>query len=114
LHAIQSGLFESVQIAINIADQKPIEEVLPLAAKLHIGVIVKRPLANLLWKSPIRPDADHHQAYWDRLQHLKYAFLRETRGIDVALRFLFSLPGIDTVLVGTTSVLHLQQDAALI
>ena len=75
---------------------------------------MKRPLANLLWKSPIRPDADHHQAYWDRLQHLKYAFLRETRGIDVALPFLFSLPGIDTVLVGTTSVLHLQQDAALI
>jgi len=111
-YAIQTGVFETVQVAVNIADQKPIDEVLPLASKYGVGVIVKRPLANCLWQSSRRPSMEQHQAYWDRLQALKYKFLYGPCAVDFALRFALSLPEVQTVLVGTTSPVHLKQAAA--
>lgn len=113
-YAIQTGVFETVQVAVNIADQKPIDEVLPLALKNRVGVIVKRPLANCLWKWSHRPAMDHYQAYWDRLQLLKYDFLCGPHAVDIALRFVVSQPGVHTVLVGTTNPMHLKQNAAAI
>ena len=113
-YAITTGVFETVQMAVNIADQKQIDEALPLALKNRVGVIVKRPLANCLWKWPSRPSMNHHQAYWDRLQLLKYDFLSGPQAVDIALRFVVSLPGVHTVLVGTTNPLHLKQNAEAI
>jgi aryl-alcohol dehydrogenase-like predicted oxidoreductase len=110
-YAIQCGLFEAVQISINIADQQPLDQAVPLAIEHGMGVIAKRPIANGLWRSIHRPDSIYHRAYWDRLQKLQYNFLQDERAFETALRFTLSVPGVHTAIVGTTNPAHLLENA---
>ena len=114
LYAIHSGQFQAVEISINIADQDAIDTVLPLAVKKGMGVIAKRPLANILWKSAQRPDPFHYphlQVYWDRLRQLPYHFLQGDRASEIGLRFTLSVPGTHSAIAGTTSPEHLLENA---
>ena len=48
-----------------------------LAEKHNIGVIAKRPVANVAWQNGDRPPTDTYgRPYWERLQKLKYELLR--------------------------------------
>jgi len=114
LYAIQSGLFQAVEISINIADQDGIDTVLPLATRKGLGVIAKRPLANNLWSYAQRPDPvryPHLQFYWERLRQLSYDFLQEDRASEIALRFTLSVPGAHSAIAGTTNPAHFLENA---
>ena len=114
LYAIQSGQFQAVEISINIADQRAIDTVLPLATEKGMGVIAKRPLANNLWKSAQRPDPvrfPNLQVYWERLRQLGYDFLQSDRASEIGLRFTLSVPGAHTAIPGTTNPDHLLENA---
>jgi aryl-alcohol dehydrogenase-like predicted oxidoreductase len=69
-----------------------------------LGVIAKRPLASAAWRTGRRPDNDYHHVYGDRLQALDYDFLKPppAASIGVALRFTAAVPGVHTLIVGTT------------
>jgi len=43
---IQTGIFETVMVALNFIVKEPVEVVLPLARKLDIGVIAMKPMAG--------------------------------------------------------------------
>lgn len=103
VYAVDSGRFDALEISINIADQEAIEKVLPLAMKNNLGVIVKRPLANAVWKNTSKPENAYHHTYWDRLQELQYPFLNNPDSFQTALRFTASVPGVHTMIVGTTN-----------
>jgi aryl-alcohol dehydrogenase-like predicted oxidoreductase len=109
-YAIQCGHFEALQISINVADQEPLDLNLPLAIKHGIGVIAKRPIANGLWRSSHSPDSPESQPYWERLQELRYDFLRGEHAFETALRFTLSVPGVHTAVEGTTSEEHLRRN----
>lgn len=103
LHAVRSGAFDTLQISVSIADQEAIDLVLPAAKASGIGVIAKRPIANAIWQSKVKPDP-YYQAYWERFQVLDYDFLQGDvgRAVGTALRFTLSVDGVHTAIVGTT------------
>lgn len=103
-YAVELNVFDSLQTSVNIADQTPIAENIPLAVEKGMGVIAKRPIANAVWRHKEKPKSSYHHEYWDRLQKLKYEFLNKSveEATANALRFTMTIPGVDTMIVGTT------------
>jgi aryl-alcohol dehydrogenase-like predicted oxidoreductase len=116
LYAVQTGRFDVLQTSINVADPEPLTLTLPAARAADLGVIAKRPNANAAWRTGERPDNGYHHVYWDRLQRLGYGFLERplAESIGVALRFTASLPGVHTLIVGTTKPGRWGENAALL
>lgn len=114
LYALQCGAFDTLQTSISIADQRGIDLLLPEAQKRNVGIIVKRPIANASWRYTERPNP-YVAPYWERLRRLNYPFLAEpTEAASVALRFVVSLPGVHTAIVGTTRPQRWQENAKLL
>ena len=114
LFAVATGQFDTLQISVNIADQEALESILPAATQRSLGVMAKRPLANMAWHNGDRPPTDSYgRTYWQRLQRLKYDFLQEnSQAVSTALRFTLSVPGIHTAIVGTTKPERLAENNA--
>ena len=115
-YAVESGRFDTLQTSVSVADQDAIERTMPLAIARGMGVIAKRPLANVAWRYNRKPAEPYYQAYWSRLRKLDYPFLKEAAdtAVATALRFTLSVSGIHTAIVGTTRPERWQANAALL
>lgn len=122
LYAVRTGRFDTLMTSISFADQQAIELTLPECRARHMGVIVKRGLANAVWRYQEEPDNSYHQEYWKRMVELDYDFtndpLREDDGPEgpagTALRFVLGLPGVHTTVVGTTNPTRYAQNLDLL
>jgi hypothetical protein len=117
LYAVESGAFDTLQTSINIADQEAIALTLPLAREKGMGVIAKRPIANAVWRNNHKPVNAYHHPYWDRLNTLRYDFIRHyplEASIAHALRFTLSVPGVHTAIVGTSNPQRWAENARLV
>jgi aryl-alcohol dehydrogenase-like predicted oxidoreductase len=115
--AVKSSRFDALQTSLNVADQRVLEEALPLARAAGMAVIAKRPVANVAWKSGARPPADgYHHSYWERLRALDFDFTRRPlpEAVEVALRFTVFQPGVSTAIVGSSSPGRWAENAALV
>ncbi len=103
LYAVQCGAFDSLQTSINVADQESIELTIPEARKRGMGVIAKRPIANASWRTGDTPFTGYGAVYWQRLQKLRYDFLKKnmSEAVSIALRFTLAVEGVCTAIVGT-------------
>jgi aryl-alcohol dehydrogenase-like predicted oxidoreductase len=115
-YAVESGRFDTLQTSVSVADQEVIEHTLPLAIARQMGVIAKRPLANVAWRYERKPAEYYYQTYWSRLRALDYGFLKAAKdtAVGTALRFTLTVPGVHTAIVGTTRPERWQQNAALL
>ncbi len=115
-YAIELDFFDCLQTSVSIADQIAIETTIPLAVSKNMGVVAKRPLANVAWKHNEKPPDPYHHEYWQRLQKLRYDFLKKPlqEAVSTALRFTMTIPGISTIIVGTTKPNRLLENAKYI
>ena len=73
-----------------------------------MGIIAKRPIANAPWRFSECPVGRYAEEYWKRWKTMNLEF-----GIpwqEIALRFTAYAWGVDSCIVGTTSLDHLQQN----
>ena len=115
-YAIRTGVFDALQISVNIADQQGIDFTIPMAIERNMGIIAKRPIANAAWLTPDLPKNEYGYPYFERLQTLKYDFLQSgaATSIATALRFTLSVPGVDTAIVGTAHPERYVQNADMV
>jgi aryl-alcohol dehydrogenase-like predicted oxidoreductase len=112
---VECGRFDTLQTSVSLADQQVIDRTLPLARARNVGVIAKRPLANVAWRYARKPSEPYYQTYWSRLRRLDYAFLHQAdTAVGTALRFTLAIPGVHTAIVGTRQPERWQQNAALL
>ncbi|MCC7230678.1 MAG: aldo/keto reductase [Fimbriimonadaceae bacterium] len=105
-YAIQMDVFDSLQTSINIADQQAISLLLPVCIEKQLGVIAKRPLANVAWENGhLPPNRNYGRPYWERLKKLDYPFLAKplSEAVDISLRFTLSQIGVCTAIVGNST-----------
>ncbi|MCC6677204.1 MAG: aldo/keto reductase [Phycisphaerales bacterium] len=122
LWAVESGRFDSLQTSCSYADQEAIELTLPKAKERQMGVVIKRPIANAVWRQDEQPKDGYTVDYWKRSQKLAYDFTkgeaRQDNGPDgaagIALRFTLAVPGVSVAIVGTSNPDRWRQNAQML
>ncbi|OGY30941.1 MAG: hypothetical protein A3C02_01080 [Candidatus Andersenbacteria bacterium RIFCSPHIGHO2_02_FULL_45_11] len=109
LAAIETGFFETIQIAYSILDQRMAARVLPGAQEKGIAVLNR----SVLLKGALSPGRVHLHANLTPLKEAadKAEKIATTLGIslpELAIRFAASNPAISTVLIGTIKPEHLE------
>jgi aryl-alcohol dehydrogenase-like predicted oxidoreductase len=108
-YALNLGRFGSVQVSVNLFDQRAIDWGVARAQERGVGVIAKRPLGNAPWRFSERPGAQDVALYWDRMRQMAL----DPHGLDwseLALRFAAFVPGVTSCIVGTTRLEKLQSN----
>lgn len=112
LYATGMGVFDALEISVNIADQEAIDRIFPEAAARGMGVIAKRPVANAAWLN----DGGYGATYRERLKKLRFDFLAgdAAKAVDIALRFAVHTPGVHVAIVGTTRAERIAQNVSAV
>jgi len=110
-----------IETSISICDQANIDMVLPAARANNVGILAKRPIANAAWRR------DHRGVYTGYVQTYQERFAKmnlkpedlgfkgppEKAWPEIALRFTLAQPGVNTAIIGTTSVENTEANIAI-
>lgn len=105
--AVDSNCFGSIMTSVNICDQADLDGSLRIAKQKNLGVIAKRPLANAPWRFKERPFGNYAETYWERWRNMNLP--EQENWLDTFIRFSVFTDGIDSAIVGTNSLEHLNQ-----
>lgn len=113
LAAIESGVYDTLQLTYNVYDRTMEKEVLPRAKAAGVGVIIKFPLGGGALTPKYTRLGDGRA---DRKRQMAAVqAVAERHGMtltDLALRFLLSNDAVTTIIAGTRRISHLEANAA--
>ncbi len=109
---IRSGRIGGVQTSVNVFDQRDVNGVLTEARAHGMGIIAKRSIANAPWRFDEQPHGHYCETYWHRMQTMNLT--PDLPWLETALRFVVWHANVDCALVGTTNIVHLMQNIALV
>jgi aryl-alcohol dehydrogenase-like predicted oxidoreductase len=113
--AVDSGIFATLQTSFSMVDQKARDGLLAAAEAKGMGVIIKRPIGNVVWgKASVA--STYHQKYLERAQAMSAIgpVIGEEDPIKMAMGFTFAHNQVDTAIVGTTNPEHLLSNIAML
>ncbi len=113
-YAIACGGFQSVQFSVNICDQRAIRTALAQAQERGLGVIAKRPVANVFWQYTAQPVGQYAEEYWLRARAMQLKPPASLSWHAFALRFSAYTPGVHSSIVGTGSLGHFLESVDII
>jgi aryl-alcohol dehydrogenase-like predicted oxidoreductase len=110
---------DAMETSLSIADQQVLDRYLPQGREGGLGVIVKRPIANAVWRYwDGHQDADdYHKPYLHRLKQMdlrpeKVGF--DGSFLEMALRFTCFTAGVSTAIVGSTNLDHMRDNQRIL
>ena len=127
LRALETGLIDAVQVAYNLFDQSPEDELFPACERLGVAVIARTPfdegsLTGSLSPGSAWPEDDFRHGYFTagnlaatlpRVEAIR-ADLPEGMPLpDLALRFILQHPAVSTVIPGMRKVHHVDRNLAV-
>jgi aryl-alcohol dehydrogenase-like predicted oxidoreductase len=128
LRAVESGLFDTVQVIYNVFDQTPEQRLLPLCREMGVGVLARVPfdeggLTGTITPETTFPDGDWRHAYfagdrkrqvWERNQRLQALLGAEAGTLpELALRFCLAHEAVSTVIPGMRRVESVEANVAV-
>ena len=108
-YAIETHRFQSIQMSVNLCDQRIIDGGLVKATRDRLGVIAKRPIANAPWRFNERPVGNYAEEYWHRWKTMNLD-PHDLPWQELAMRFSAYQPGVHTCIVGTAKLDHLKEN----
>jgi len=113
-----------IETSVNLADQRNLDVVLPMARKNNLGVLAKRPIANAAWKDAAQQPGfygSYASEYHRRLKQMKLDPVElgfngnpDQAWPEHALRFTLSQAGVHTAIIGTTDPAHAAANIAAV
>ncbi len=126
IEAVESGVFEAVQVIYNIFDQNPEDRLFPACQAMDVGVIARVPfdegtLTGTLTLESKWPEGDWRNTYFvpenlrasvARAEALKPLIPPRMTMPEMALRFILNNPTVSTIIPGMRKVQNVEFNAA--
>ncbi len=112
IEAISSKVFDGIQCSVNVCDQKSAREFLPFAAAKRMGIIAKRPLANVPWRHETLPSGQYVENYWKRFKTMELDRLG-LNWQEVALRYVLFHTDISSAIIGSTNIENIRNNCKI-
>ena len=113
--AVESGMFDALQTVFNLVDQRARYGLFDKARARGMGIIAKRPIANMVWARALRGDSGGDETgKW--VERMRRARIMVDMGplpgapedpVALALGFVYAHPDAHTSIVGTRSHAHM-------
>ncbi len=104
--------FGSIQLSVNICDQRAIDTIIPEAKIRAMGVIAKRAVANAPWRFVQQPHGQYVEEYWLRWKSMNIETDLEWN--ELFTRFTAFTEGVDTMIIGSKNIDHIKSNLSSI
>jgi hypothetical protein len=120
--AVASGQFDTLQTSFNLVDQKARRTLLPAAEAQGMGIIIKRPIGNAVWRASKDPRPYEHNPDYTVEYHRRAGVMQAEGALPdepddrilTAMGFTLAHPEVDVVIVGTQRPEHMLSNIELV
>ena len=113
--AINTGVFDTLQTSFNLVEQHARSKLFEIAIANNMGIIAKRPIANGAWGSTDSPSAYADEYFRRAKLMIEGGPIPDSTSnpIELALGFVLAHSSVNTSIVGTRNLSHLQSNISM-